>query len=556
MDQEDQMQTSDIVDVSISNISVDHGNRHMLTVHMDDYNDRIRQGSTEITIHLENSRSVRASLVSLSGKTATLDAECALNLEADRITSITLSRRDEVNHVSGYVRDLAHAMMDNASQFEQDHPLLHAILSDTPSSAYSDALHNNDQNTDAPPQLPSYLDEHQRNAAIEMEKSAITVIEGGAGTGKTRLIAALMRCLAERRGTSPNSHVDGGILCLASNNYAARNLTRSISKHLGARHVKLIVSPEFFVEWHEDEYQKLMARDYCVVPTVNDSSCFERPYILVCTIGCVFGLLQKARSQQRPWLDAKTMIVFEEASQVDLMAAAAVMFLYPTSLAKVVVVGDTKQLPPYSKARSVLAHCAQLTQNPTIGSKGTLKCARINLCTQHRMSVPLTQMISTVFYEGELRAADTTETQAQEEEEHEPPIDWYHIDGAVRVTHDKSVYNPAEAAFVAQFIHGMPEHTAVSVLTYYDAQKVEIMRHMEQSHTAVVHVYNVDSYQGRENDVVVVSLATHHPSAFMLDRRRLNVACSRARKKLVFIGHRKILEAPVWKELVPFCRHC
>jgi len=48
----------------------------------------------------------------------------------------------------------------------------------------------------------------------------------------------------------------------------------------------------------------------------------------------------------------------------------------------------------------------------------------------------------------------------------------------------------------------------------------------------------VDGFQGSEADIVCYStVRTRGSLRFLLDRKRLNVACSRARNKLVFFGH-------------------
>lgn len=59
----------------------------------------------------------------------------------------------------------------------------------------------------------------------------------------------------------------------------------------------------------------------------------------------------------------------------------------------------------------------------------------------------------------------------------------------------------------------------------------------------LIEVDTVDSFQGSEADIVLYStVRTRGDISFLLDRQRLNVACSRARENLVFFGCGKFLQ--------------
>ena len=77
----------------------------------------------------------------------------------------------------------------------------------------------------------------------------------------------------------------------------------------------------------------------------------------------------------------------------------------------------------------------------------------------------------------------------------------------------------------------------MSVVTPYRSQCVLLREMLDED----VEVNTVDSYQGREADVMVVCTVRSRALGFIDDRRRLNVAITRAKHGLVVIGHDKLL---------------
>ncbi|HSO25979.1 MAG TPA: C-terminal helicase domain-containing protein, partial [Methanobacteriaceae archaeon] len=69
-----------------------------------------------------------------------------------------------------------------------------------------------------------------------------------------------------------------------------------------------------------------------------------------------------------------------------------------------------------------------------------------------------------------------------------------------------------------------------------------------------VEVKTVDGYQGREKDVMIISTVrsnTKRKIGFLNDLRRLNVALTRARRKMIMIGDVKTLEIhPTYRRLI------
>ncbi|KAG0416692.1 Regulator of nonsense transcripts 1 like protein, partial [Dictyocoela roeselum] len=94
--------------------------------------------------------------------------------------------------------------------------------------------------------------------------------------------------------------------------------------------------------------------------------------------------------------------------------------------------------------------------------------------------------------------------------------------------------------------------------TPYEGQRVNIARRLGElfSSNLNIDVSNVDAFQGREKDYIIVSLVrsnTYQGIGFVSDKRRLNVALTRAKHGLVIIGNPlTLMKNDTWKNLITF----
>jgi superfamily I DNA and/or RNA helicase len=104
----------------------------------------------------------------------------------------------------------------------------------------------------------------------------------------------------------------------------------------------------------------------------------------------------------------------------------------------------------------------------------------------------------------------------------------------------ESRLNRHEAALVARLVQqlldsGVPARDA-AVITPYAAQ----VRHLRELLSAPgLEIDSVDGFQGREKEAIVISLVRSNTAGeigFLADVRRMNVALTRARRKLIVIG--------------------
>lgn len=232
-------------------------------------------------------------------------------------------------------------------------------------------------------------------------------------------------------------------------------------------------------------------------------------------------------------------------------------WMMPLSMAdKGVLVGDHRQLPPTfcSEEIEVLgelrAHqerlirdgvIERLFQQAPLAHKGALT-------TQYRMRPEIGEVVSQAFYDGELRHGRTQGPWANE-----PAIGWVTYRTKRRFPAQQhggsghgSPSNPIEVELIARALgrlaDGLPsdqQPRSVAVITPYTAQKFLIRKNLPDHLLEELHIEvdTVDGFQGREADVVVFSFVRNHGSArFYGDPRRLNVALSRAKDRILLVG--------------------
>ena len=105
----------------------------------------------------------------------------------------------------------------------------------------------------------------------------------------------------------------------------------------------------------------------------------------------------------------------------------------------------------------------------------------------------------------------------------------------------KHLSNYLETLKASETLNGFP---GIAVISPYKEQ-INVLKDLLvnspvlMQHADKISVNTIDSFQGQERDVVYISLTRSNPEGsigFLSDIRRMNVAMTRARKKLVIIG--------------------
>lgn len=219
---------------------------------------------------------------------------------------------------------------------------------------------------------------------------------------------------------------------------------------------------------------------------------------------------------------------------------------------KVVFAGDHFQLSPTIKSNEAAKNGLSTTLLEK--SVNLHPQAVVLLNEQYRMNSQIMGYSSKVFYEAKLMANDSVANHLLFPDD-EPLM---FIDTAGCGFEEKadgtSTTNPEEAAFMlnhlAEFVESLENQNSenkfptIAVISPYK-QQVHLLKELMQSNPVLmakedkISVNTIDSFQGQERDIVYISLTRSNSEGvigFLSDTRRMNVAMTRARKKLVVVG--------------------
>lgn len=221
------------------------------------------------------------------------------------------------------------------------------------------------------------------------------------------------------------------------------------------------------------------------------------------------------------------------------------MLVIPLSLEvkNLFLIGDPMQLP---------ATVASAQLKASGRDKSTMQRLVANgypydlLNVQYRMHPQISAFSNRMFYRNGLINADTVPRKnfhAKDWLQHYAFIDCTGKEVRTRF----AISNPEEADCIGGIIGrlrtlGLLRDASVSVITFYAAQVTYLRREMARMGEVSVAVNTVDSFQGSEADVVILSTVRCGSTVgFLKDFQRLNVALTRAKRLLLVVGDGKTL---------------
>ncbi len=123
----------------------------------------------------------------------------------------------------------------------------------------------------------------------------------------------------------------------------------------------------------------------------------------------------------------------------------------------------------------------------------------------------------------------------------------------------KSYYNQTEATLCINYTKALlemgllPEN--IGIITPYTAQ-IKLIKKALEAEDIHIEVKTVDGFQGQEKEAILISFVRANDRGeigFLKDERRLNVAVTRAKRKLICIGHAGTLtNAPLFKAFIDY----
>ena len=216
---------------------------------------------------------------------------------------------------------------------------------------------------------------------------------------------------------------------------------------------------------------------------------------------------------------------------------------------RLVLAGDHQQLPPTILSRQAEQQGFGFSLLEQIMKRDGADVAR-RLDVQYRMNTQIMGFSSAEFYDGSLQADATVRDHllcdlpgVTRGDLTETAITFIDTAGAgyddMQPPDSDSRCNPEEAALVVkkvqQLLNANVPANSIAVITPYSAQ-VQLLR--EQLPDAI-EIGSVDGFQGREKEAVIISLVRSNVKGevgFLAETRRMNVALTRARRKLLVIG--------------------
>ena len=334
---------------------------------------------------------------------------------------------------------------------------------------------------------------------------------------------------------------------------------------------------------HEARHQKiarLRDRVADMEYTINEAL-FADAKVIACTL---------AGSANRV-LDGRRFgtLFIDEAAQ----ALEAACWIAIRKAHRVVLAGDHRQLPPTIKCPEAARQGLDRTLMQAIVEQKPRAVSLLRV--QYRMCESIMQFPNREFYGGQLEAApevkyrgildwDTAIEWTDTATATPPPPDTPPAAGA-NAAHGGAAAGPDYAERASGLSHVNPEEARLTLATlrrYFERigrdrieqenidvgiispykGQVQLLRHLLKADRwwkpfrSRITVNTVDGFQGQERDVIVISLVRSNDDGdigFLRDLRRMNVAITRARMKLILIGDRATLcRHPFYRRLADY----
>lgn len=511
-------------------------------------------------------------------------AEGVISFQGGDRLKITL-RTDELPHWSRDGKLGIDLMFDDNTYDEMQAALkLASTLSESPGESHLINVLTGDKPVTFNSNIPHYTNtvlNHSQQAAVNKILSAndLAVVHGPPGTGKTTTLVQAVKALYERNQqqvlvVAPSNTAvdllseklsDEGLEVLrignpvrVSDRLMSLTLDSKMGEHSSMKDVKKIKKQANEMRNMAHKYK----RNFGKAEREQRRALFDEAHRLIKEVEkteqyITNDLLSKAQVITATLVGANhytvrhlkyQTVVIDEAGQA-LEPACWIPIL---KAQKLVFAGDHCQLPPTIKSEEA----ARNGLSTTLLEKCIMKYpeAVVLLDEQYRMHELIMGYSSQTFYQNRLKAHTSVASQVLFGTE--SPLAFVDTAGCGfdEKTEGTSTSNPEEAVFVFKHLSELvsristlsqPMHfPSIAVISPY-RQQIQLLKEQLQ-HNAQLKIYGdnisvntIDSFQGQERDIVYISMTRSNSEnriGFLSEIRRMNVAMTRARKKLVVIG--------------------
>ena len=263
-------------------------------------------------------------------------------------------------------------------------------------------------------------------------------------------------------------------------------------------------------------------------------------------------------------------VIVDEAGR----AQAAELMVALQSGKRVLLVGDHKQLSPFYHSRHLKLAAKKLELGHGIFYESDFERAfkascGVTLDTQYRMVEPIGDLVSECFYAkdiGKLHSArvNSPDWYTQLPSPWNKAVSWIdssspNPSGGEEQKGNGRYYNQREIRLLMEVLQVLASEDSVAqlektitveqpypigIITMYRQQKEDIDNAISCAEWAgalrgLIKIDTVDSYQGQENKIIILSLVRDNPcrlQGFLRDAPRINVAISRAQERLLILG--------------------
>jgi len=426
------------------------------------------------------------------------------------------------------------------------------------------------QDADAAKQIiPTQLNESQMKALIGSNASnRLSIIHGPPGTGKTTTLVALIRQLltTEKRVlvcAPSNNAVDllarqldaAGVNVLRIGNVtrvgdsiAHLTLTQKAADHADWKHIKKVKIEANEARKHAASFK----RKFGAKERSNRNAMYKESRDLMkwakdLEQKMISGIVRGAQAicttlmgvSQRhiSGIEFDTLIIDEASQALEPECWNAML-----KAKRVILAGDHLQLPPTIKSQE--AKALGLEQTLLDRMTSMIESSYL-LQVQYRMNDKILSFSNKQFYGGHLISDESVANHNIDEH----PLTLIDTSGTgfeeKLNPESRSRYNEGEYFIIREWLHQHKDLVlgcSIGIISPY-AEQVRYLRHRQEEDDVFrdldLEVNSIDGFQGQEKDVIIISLVRSNQNGeigFLKDERRLNVAMTRARKKLIIIG--------------------